>query len=225
MHPLDRPAWASLVSFHQPLALGTALARRYARDVNVFAAVGTEDEDALAALAALVAPGEQVYVAQATPIRVPPELVALKQALCVQMLAAGPVADAADTADMVPLGAVDAAEMLALAELTEPGPFRLGTWRMGQFFGIRIDDRLAAMAGERFHCPGFAEVSGVCTHPDFRGRGLASRLSRHVAARIAARGEVAFLHAWQDHADAIHLYQRLGFAWRSDVNVAVLARR
>ncbi|TAL75374.1 MAG: GNAT family N-acetyltransferase [Rhodanobacter sp.] len=225
MHPLDRPAWASLVSFHQPLSLGAAQARRYARDVNVFAATGAESEDALAALAALVASGEQVYVLQAPPIRVPPELVALRQALCVQMLAANPVADAADTTDMVPLGAADAAEMLALAELTEPGPFRLGTWRMGQFFGIRIGGRLAAMAGERFHCPGFAEVSGVCTHPDFRGRGLASRLSRHVAARIAARGETAFLHAWQDHADAIHLYQRLGFAWRCDVNVAVLARR
>lgn len=225
MHPLDRPAWASLVSFHQPLSIGDARARRYARDVNVFAAAGEETEDTLAALAALVASGEQAYVLQVPPIQVPPELVAHKQAFCVQMLATTAVADAADTTDIQPLGAADANEMLALATLTEPGPFRINTWRMGQFIGIRIGGRLAAMAGERFHCPGFAEVSGVCTHPDFRGHGLASRLSRHVAARIAARGETAFLHAWRDHAEAIHLYQGLGFTWRSDVNVAVLARR
>jgi predicted GNAT family acetyltransferase len=225
MHPLDRPAWASLISCQQSLALGGTLARRYARDVNVFAATGADDDDALAALAALVAPGEQAYVLQVPPIRVPPGLVALKQACCVQMLATTPVADAVETADIRPLGAADAEDMLALATLTEPGPFRPGTWRMGQFVGIRIDGRLAAMAGERFHCPGFTEVSGVCTHPDFRGHGLASRLSRHVAARIAARSETAFLHAWQDHLAAIHLYQHLGFTWRSDVNVAVLTRR
>lgn len=225
MHPLDRPAWASLVSFHRSLSIGDAQAKRYVRDVNVFAATGEETDDASAALATLVAPGEQIYVLQVPPIRISPELTARKQALCVQMLATTAVADAADTTDIQPLGTADAEEMLALATLTEPGPFRIGTGRMGQFVGIRIGGRLAAMAGERFHCPGFAEVSGVCTHPDFRGHGLASRLSRHVAARIAARGETAFLHAWRDHADAIHLYQNLGFTWRSDVNVAVLARR
>ena len=40
------------------------------------------------------------------------------------------------------------------------------------------------MAGERFRFPGYTELSGVCTHPDFRGRGLARRLSATVAEGI-----------------------------------------
>jgi len=31
------------------------------------------------------------------------------------------------------------------------------------------------MAGERMRFPGYTEVSGVCTHPKFRNRGLAGR--------------------------------------------------
>ncbi len=43
--------------------------------------------------------------------------------------------------------------------------------------------------GERMHPPGYTEVSGVCTHPDFRGRGLARQLSAAVAMAIEARSE------------------------------------
>ena len=75
----------------------------------------------------------------------------------------------------------------------------------------------------RYSCrAGPAEVSGVSTHPHFRGRGLARRLSRHVAAGIAGRGDTAFLHAWQTNTAAIHLYESLGFRLRCEVNVAVL---
>ena len=116
----------------------------------------------------------------------------------------------------------DAAEMLALATLTKPGPFFENTHRLGGFIGVRIDGRLAAMAGERMKPEGFTEVSGVCTHPDFRGRGLGAALSRVVANRILARGETPFLHAWHDNAAAIGLYERLGFRLRAKVNVAVL---
>jgi predicted GNAT family acetyltransferase len=95
---------------------------------------------------------------------------------------------------------------------------------MGTFRGIRIGGRLAAMAGERFRFPGHTEVSGVCTHPDFRGRGLARRLSAAVAARIEARGERPFLHAWKSNHVAISLYESLGFEIRAEVNIKVLER-
>lgn len=224
MHPLDRPIWSSLSTAHEALSLGDVLARRYLPDVNLFASARDDSDEALAALAALVGPGEQVYQLQVPAITVPPGLVAVKQAWGVQMVAQQPLTADDDDSDIVPLGDRDAAEMLALATLTQPGPFLARTHRMGRFVGIRIDGRLAAMAGERFRFPGWTEVSGVCTHPDFRGRGLARRLSRHVAARIALRGDVAFLHAWRDNTTAIRLYEQLGFAWRTDVHVAVLAR-
>jgi predicted GNAT family acetyltransferase len=114
--------------------------------------------------------------------------------------------------------------MVALAQLTEPGPFLPRTHTMGRFIGIRIDGRLVAMAGERMRFPGFTEVSGVCTHPDYRGRRLARRLSSVVAHAIQQRGEQPFLHAWTSNHAAIALYQSLGFEQRTTVQVAVLKR-
>jgi predicted GNAT family acetyltransferase len=80
------------------------------------------------------------------------------------------------------------------------------------------------MAGERMRMPGYTEVSAVCTHPDYTGRGFAARLSTAVTAAIQARGDQPFLHAWKTNVRAISLYERLGFEHRTDVNVAVLER-
>lgn len=221
MSDLDRPVWASLQ--HQPhWAIGDERARRFKADINRFAAARDDRPESLAALAALVQPGDDaVFLAQVSSIVVPPGLVAVKQALGVQMLATRPLE--ADEGLEV-LGDGDAAEMLALATLTEPGPFLARTHTMGRFIGLRIDGRLAAMAGERMRFPGHVEVSGVCTHPDFRGRGLARRLSAAVTAEIQRRGEQAFLHAWTTNTAAIALYESLGFVTRATVNIAVLKR-
>ena len=88
----------------------------------------------------------------------------------------------------------DAPEMRALAALTKPGPFGSLTHRLGGFIGVKREGRLVAMAGERMRLDGFTEVSGVCTHPDHRGRGYAGALMRTVASRMLARGETPFLH-------------------------------
>ncbi len=122
------------------------------------------------------------------------------------------------------MGAGDASDMLALALLTQPGPFEAETWRMGRFFGVRRAGRLAAMAGQRMHPPGFVELSGVCTHPDFRGEGLATRLTNHVTRAILDTGETPFLHAWADNTGAIALYEKLGYRLRCEMNVAVFER-
>lgn len=222
-NPLDRPVWASLL--HAPqLAEGGDLARRYRRDVNLFASARDDDGASLAALAGLVAEGESVFVLQVPSIEVPPGLQALRRAQGVQMLAMQPVASEAGEDAVLELGDADAPEMLALAQLTEPGPFLARTHTMGRFLGVRIQGRLAAMAGERMHFTGATEVSGVCTHPDFRGRGLARRLSSVVAHAIQQRGEQPFLHAWVTNRAAITLYESLGFQTRTEVQVAVLAR-
>ena len=191
--------------------------------MNLFASARDDSAAALDALAALVEPGEHVYVLQVPEIAVPSRLCATRTALGVQMVATRSI-DAVAADDVVLLGDADAPEMLALAQLTQPGPFLARTHVMGTFRGIRIDGRLAAMAGERMRTPGYTEVSGVCTHPDFRGRGLARRLSAIVANAIQARGETPFLHAWKDNHPAIALYEQLGFRLRAEVNVAVLER-
>lgn len=203
---------------------GGTLARRFARDVNLFASSRDESPAATAALAELVRPGERVFVLQVPGVVIPPGLVEIKAAKGVQMVAPPGTSVATGRTDIRRLTGADAPEMLALATLTEPGPFLARTHTMGTFLGIRIDGRLAAMAGERMRFPGYTEVSGVCTHPDFRGRGLARRLSAAVFSDIEARGDQAFLHAWQSNRPAISLYESLGFELRTEVNVSVLTR-
>jgi predicted GNAT family acetyltransferase len=222
-HVLDRPVWESLASRHASLSEGGTLAKRYRRDVNLFASARDDSADALDALAALVEADEHVYVLQVPPNSMAAGLHASKTALGVQMVATRPI-DAEPADDILVLGDADASEMLTLAQLTQPGPFLARTHVMGTFHGIRIDGRLAAMAGERMRMSGYTEVSGVCTHPDFRGHGFARRLSAIVAAAIQARGETPFLHAWKDNHPAIALYEKLGFRLRAEVNVAVLER-
>ncbi len=224
MRCLDRPVWASLTTHHARFAEGDALARRFVRDVNVFAASCDDSPSALASLAGLVSPGESVLLLQTARIAIPSGLVPIREAQGVQLLAPRGTAFESPGGDIVSLGDADAAEMLALAKRTQPGPFLTRTHVMGSFLGIRIEGRLAAMAGERMRFPGFTEVSGVCTHPELRGRGFARRLSAAVASRIQARGDQAFLHAWASNRAAISLYESLGFELRAEVSVAELGR-
>ena len=72
--------------------------------------------------------------------------------------------------------------------------------------------------------PAGREISAVCTDPAWRGHGFASRLTRAVAAGIAARGDVPFLHAIASNTTAIRLYKELGFAHRRDILFWALRR-
>ncbi len=175
------------------------------------------------ALVSLLRDNEVIYVLQVPEIIIPESLTALKKAQGVQMVAPPKLQFQITGDDIARLGDSDASEMLELAALTQPGPFLANTNRMGDFIGVRIGGRLAAMAGTRMRFPGYTEVSGVCSHPDYRGRGLARRLSAAVSAAIAARGDAPFLHAWKSNAAAIAIYESLGFVYRADVNVAELS--
>jgi predicted GNAT family acetyltransferase len=220
-HVLDRPIWNALATRHAALAEGGALARRYDPSIVPFAAARDNSRESLAALAALPRPGELMALAEPDAVAPPPGLVVVQAGPAVQMTLArapDPVADAS----IERLTETDAPQMLALAKLTQPGPFTLRAQALGDFFGVRIDGRLAAMAGERMKQDGYAELSGVCAHPDFRGRGLARLLSVFVARRILARGETPYLHAWADNIAAIGLYDSIGFQTRTMLNFAII---
>ncbi|MFN4143730.1 GNAT family N-acetyltransferase [Aestuariivirga sp.] len=221
--PLDRPVWHALESRQRAFAAASGRACRYLADVAPFAAAADDSPDALADLAALIPEDGRILLLQAGPAPVPPGTAAEMEAEGVQMVAGRLAGNEAGT-DIVELGAADAAEMVELASLTKPGPFLMRTHELGSFVGIRAAGQLVAMAGERMKLPGLTEVSGVCTHPEFRGRGYARRLSLAAAARIAARGETPFLHAFAGNRAAIRLYEQLGFVHRSPMRVLMLRR-
>ncbi len=217
-HPLDRPAWSALNSGQSHLAVGDARAKRYAEGYAVFLASADDSAESLNAMAALNPADGGMILMEARPAPLAPAMTVAGARDGVQMICSTLNPGAPDLA-FEPLTEADAPEMLALASLTKPGPFFEKTHRLGDFIGVRRDGRLIAMAGERMKPAGFTEVSGVCTHPDARGRGLAAGLMRAVTERILARGEQAFLHAYADNTGAIVLYQRLGFSIRTPVTV------
>jgi predicted GNAT family acetyltransferase len=174
-------------------------------------------------MASLATAGEAVVVVQADELPLPPGFALKQAAALVQMVAARPIEKVAD-ARIEHLGEADAAEMLALATLTRPGPFTLRAQALGGFWGVRIGGRLAAMAGLRLRAPGFYELSGVCTHPDHRGEGLGRLMSLFVAGGIAAGGDTPFLHAYATNEAAIRLYESIGFTLRRAMHVAFLER-
>lgn len=222
-HELDRPAWASLASRHQAYSEGDAAARRYLPSVVPFAASRDDSSESLEALGALVGPGDSVVLLQADNISLPASLHATTRAAGVQMLAQRPINSFEDPR-IERLTRTCSEEMLALASLTKPGPFTLRALDIGRFWGIRENGRLVAMAGERMAQPGFVEISGVCSHPEVRGRGLARLLSCYVAGRVGEQGDSPYLHAYASNKAAIRLYESIGFAVRTAIHVAVVRR-
>jgi predicted GNAT family acetyltransferase len=223
-HPLDRPVWTALTTRHSPLARGGPLAKRYPPTIVPFAASADSSAESLRALEELVPPGDTVVMPEADDIALPPGLAAVSIVKGVQMIADDQLQRVSDER-IQRLTEADAAEMLALATLTKPGPFTLQAMSLGEFWGVKIDGRLAVMAGERMKQPGYTELSGVCSHPDFRGGGLGRLLSLHVAGKILKRGEIPYLHAYATNETAIRLYESIGFKLRSSMNIAVVQRR
>jgi ribosomal protein S18 acetylase RimI-like enzyme len=218
---LDNPCWYALNGPQAGFAERKGRARRFQPDFCPF--YGMPDEPTTqdwADVAALAGPGGLVTLS-ATMTPFPQEWELVFGGPGVQLVAGKPdgrtvLADHAVLADdeIIRLGPADVPEVLDLVGRTRPGPFRPRTIELGAYLGIRRAGALVAMAGERLRMPGFTEISAVCTDDAWRGHGFGSRLTLAVAAGIRARGEVPFLHAIATNADAIRLYEQLGFEHR-----------
>src|SRR5215831_18421574 len=215
-HPLDNPIWRALTTRHAPLAHGGPLARRYPAEISPLSGLPAAGPANIAALTALVAVGDEIGVFEPTPLTLPPPWVVLREARITQMVRRDRSPLPEGEIEPIPLGAADVADMLALVELAQPGPFRRRTIELGRFVGLRQHGRLVAMAGERMWIDGFREVSAVCAHPDVRGRGHARALTARVVNRMLADGETPFLHVLSTNTGALELYRALGFEKRAE---------
>ena len=222
-HPLDNVLWRALCTSQAHLALGGELARRFRPEYAVFAGMPALSAAGFRALADVMRAGEVVAMAQDHDFDPGPLLDVLDRKNLVQMI--GPaMGDVAEPQRFRLLGADDVPRMTALVQATEPGPWFARTSELGRFLGFEEDGRLLAMVGERLRVPGHTEISAVCCHPDWRGRGLAADLMRLVSQAIVARGDTPFLHVLAENASAIALYEKLGFRKRLQSRLTVLRR-
>ncbi|MFD7280756.1 GNAT family N-acetyltransferase [Streptomyces sp. NPDC059862] len=208
---LDNAVWAALAGPHARFAERVGRAARYPADVYAFAAVADPADPATwADLHALAGPATIVRINGVENVPAGWDVVGGGRG--VQLVDTALRAEPAPEA--VLLGPGDVPEILELVARTRPGPFLARTVALGTYLGIRHRGRLIAMAGERLRVPGWTEISAVCTDPAHRGRGLATRLVRAVAAGIRDRGDTPFLHAAATNTRAIQLYESIGFTLR-----------
>jgi len=220
---LDNPIWFALTTEHRTLARSHGLARRYPPDVSPLAALLHPTNDAFADLRQLVSPDEHVALFTASPLDVPGDWQIERSRWIDQMICEASLVPPAIAP--LPLGTTDVPEMLELTAATEPGPFSPQTIQMGSYFGIRAaNGRLVAMAGERLRSTAFAEISAVCTHPDFRGRGYAQALTTFLAAQIQAARKIPFLHVKSENGAKV-VYQKIGFRVRAAIYLTVIYLR
>lgn len=209
---LDNPFWSSLQTRHRRLAVDAGEVARYPPEFAPFLGVAGAGADVEAELGALVARDETVLL-----LGVAPEL---SPAWCLeslgelaQLACAGRI-EMSGGPEIVPLGEAQRAEVLALTALVYPHYFRPRTMELGRYFGIYVDGRLAAMIGERLGTEHHTEMSAICTHPDFEGRGYASRLTAFLTNDTLEHGQTPFLHVSLENPRAKALYERLGYRLR-----------
>jgi ribosomal protein S18 acetylase RimI-like enzyme len=222
-HLLQNIAWHALSGPQQRFSCGTGDVRRYAQGFSPILACRDPACPDFAALAGVCAPGERFYFAGwigAAPAGWQIE----SESVMDQMVWNAPMPAANEAPVPTPLGPDDATAALELASLTRPGPFGPRTIELGEYFGFFDGRRLVAMAGERMQAGNLREISGVCTHPDFQGQGLARRLMNILIRRQMQRGELPFLHVMRENTGAHAAYQRMGFLDHRETPVRVLAR-
>ncbi|WP_409035042.1 GNAT family N-acetyltransferase [Mucilaginibacter sp. X4EP1] len=68
----------------------------------------------------------------------------------------------------------------------------------------------------------YVEISAVCTHPDFTGKGYARALIYNQIRQLRASGKLPYLHVRGDNTRAYQIYQDMGFVTRKAMIMYVL---
>jgi ribosomal protein S18 acetylase RimI-like enzyme len=220
---LSNVAWHSLTGPQERYSSGTSGARRYARGFSPILAFAEPETPDLLALTPYCDIGEHLYCAGwSGPVPADWQLDADTTAS--QMVWHGAMPPVEKALSAVRLETKHVPQMLDLVAITQPGPFGERTVALGEYYGVFDAERLVAMAGERMEAGGLREISGVCTHPDYQGRGYARRLVEKLVRVELGRNQTPFLHVVQENGQARRLYERMGFRHHQDIVVRALSR-
>jgi ribosomal protein S18 acetylase RimI-like enzyme len=216
-HVLDNPAWSALNSGNSNLANGNQKVKYFDKDVSPFVAMPEYTSESLELLYNILPDNSPKLIVAPNEISFPKEWKILGKLNGFQMVHELETIIEADMPGTIALTNAHVPQMLALTKLTNPGPFADKTIDFGHYRGIWDDDKLVAMAGQRFHAYNYTEVSAVCTHPNHLGKGYARKLLQLQVHRMKAEGKTPFLHVRYDNERAIKVYKDLGFSIRIGV--------
>jgi len=221
---LDNPAWNALNTGNKHLSFGNEEIKFFDEQTSPFAGMKEYSEDSFQQLHNLYQGQSPKVVILDKPIIVPQPWITLRYMKCLQMVYKGEVPVTYNHALIVPLSHEHVPQMIELTTLTNPGPFAVDTISFGHYTGIFDDGKLVAMAGQRMNPEPYAEISAVCTHPDYLGKGYAKQLLLHQANRIMAAGSIPFLHVLDTNERAIKVYGSLGFETRTKLHFYVIQK-
>jgi ribosomal protein S18 acetylase RimI-like enzyme len=223
-HLLDNPAWNALSSGNRDLALGTDDVKFFPEDVSPFAGLKRFNKQAFHELFSLISPGRPIIIPSTHKLQIPGYWKIIREVVALQMIFNKSEVITKVNPRIVSLSEKDIPQMIALTQLTEPGPFLQRTIEFGNYKGIFNSGELIAMAGQRMHSYNYVEISAVCTHPDHTGNGYARSLMNDQVRKIVNEGNIPFLHVRDDNKHAIELYKRIGFTVRTEMNIYVLQK-
>jgi GNAT superfamily N-acetyltransferase len=228
----DNPVWNALTTGNSDLASGNDQVKFFPAEVGPFVGLKEINEPCFNALFELTPAHRVIAIVTREKIQIPDRWKIILNTPLYQMIAPATAPSAAPARPdparapykILPLHPQHIPRMLSLTKLTNPGPFFSRTIEFGNYHGIFDGDQLIAMAGQRMHIGDCIEVSAVCTHPDHLGHGYATALMLHVANLIRVQNAIPFLHVRTDNANAIKLYQALGFSIHQEVTINILQK-
>lgn len=221
---LHNPVFNALASSESHRAFGSAHAKYFDEEVSPFAGFDTDTETGFRELYELLPAGRRILFASPEEIDLPGGWQLKAEIKGLQFVYPNDALPTNPAIEPVPLNETHVEEMVALAALTKPGPFNSRTIEFGHYHGFFENGRLAAMTGQRLHINNLTEISAVCTHPDYTGKGYAAALLLHQLHIILSNNQQPFLHVRGDNKRAIEIYERLGFEENREMNFYFLER-
>lgn len=223
-HPLDNPIWNALNTGSQSLSFGTDRVRLIDREMGFFAGLPAYERENLDELNDFLEAGQRVILFPQDHLPLDEKWKVHNDRELLQLVCERDFSSVAPQQEILPLDESHVVEMLALTQLTKPGPFLNKTIDFGDYFGFFSDGKLVSMAGSRLSPSPYTEVSAVCTHPDFAGQGISKKVMPHVLQAIQLRGKTPFLHLYPENTPALRLYTSLGFVSRAMLRVYLLEK-
>ena len=208
---LHNPVYNALLTGDSHLALGNTEVKYFDEAVSPFAGFDEENKNGFDELHKLLPPHRTILFAKPVTIDAPRGWKILHEIKGLQFIFEARMDPFESPFSLIKLQPEHAEQMVQLAKLTKPGPFNLRTIEFGNYYGVFDNNKLVAMTGQRLHVSNYTEVSAVCTHPDYLGRGYAAALVKHQLQIIINAEQVPFLHVREDNERAIAMYRKLGF--------------